>query len=122
LNVEQEDIDLMAKLFDYASLSAEPERVSPSINVIPRHCLVASEVVSNIGPQSLRSTSDASPIIETGPIHPDPLVAQEDIDWPNEDFEILPDVTNEWSFFGRPWSTYSSEGPAQLSQYFDPTN
>ncbi|KAK5045937.1 hypothetical protein LTR84_008723 [Exophiala bonariae] len=122
VNVEQEDIDLMAKLFDYASLSAEPERVSPATNLVPRHCLVASELASNIAPQSLRSTSDDSPIMETGQILPDPLVAHEELGWPNEDFEVFPDVTNEWSFFGRPWSTYSSEGPTQLTQYFDPTN
>lgn len=116
MNVEQEDIDLMAKLFDYAALSAEQERRAPPVmnSSTPRHRLeAASDLASNLGPQGIIMTSNNdSAAIETRQIRADPPAVPEDFDWPNEDFDIFPDFTNHWSFFGRPWSTYPPEGPA----------
>lgn len=111
MNVEQEDIDLMAKLFDYAALSAEQEKISPVVGSTLRHRLEASDLASGLVPQSTISTSNDSAVIETRQIHPDSLAVPEELDWPNEDFDIFPDVANDWSFFGRPWSTYSVDGP-----------
>lgn len=112
MSVEQEDIDLMAKLFDYAAISAEQEMISPVMNSTPPHRLEDSDLASNLVPQSIITTTNDSAVIETRQIRSDPLAVPEELDWPNEDFDIFPDVTNDWSFFGRPWSTYCSEGPA----------
>jgi hypothetical protein len=112
VNVEQEDIDLMAKLFDYAVLSAEQERISPAADSTPRHGLETSDLASSdLVPRSIISTSNDSAVIETRPIRADPLATavSEGLDWPNEDFGIFPDIANDWSFFGRPWSTHFSE-------------
>ena len=110
MNVEQEDIDLMAKLFDYAALSAELERISSAINSTPRHGLEASDMTSSLVTHSIISASNDAAVIETRQIRSDSLAVPEELDWPNEEFDIFPDASNDWSFFGRPWSTHFSEG------------
>lgn len=109
MNVEQEDIDLMAKLFDYAALSTQQERISPLINSSLRHHPEASDTASNTVLQRILSAPNDSPATETGHIRPDQLAVSEELDWPTEDFDIFPAVTNDWTFFGRPWSTHFPE-------------
>lgn len=111
VNVEQEDLDLMAKLFDYAALSVEQEKPSYVLDSTPRHGLEPSDMTSSLLPQSITSASTDSAVVETRQIRSYPLAVPEGIDWPNEDFDIFPDVTNDWSFFGLPWSTHFSGAP-----------
>lgn len=100
MGVEQDDIDLMAKLFDYAALSAEQG-----------HDVEASDMASNPVLQSDMSASNDSAVMETRQIRSDALAAPETLGWTNEDFDVFPEITNDWSFFGRPWSTHFSEEP-----------
>lgn len=109
MHVDQEDIDLMAKLFDYAALSDDPGR-TPVNNSTPRRRSEAPDTAVNCFPQSIVSTSDDSTVIEPRNIRTDPLAVSEELDWPTGYFNTFPDVTNDWSFLGQRWSTHFSEG------------
>lgn len=111
MGVEQDDIDLMAKLFDYAALSAEQEKTSPVMDLTPQHGVETSDMASNPVLQSDMSASNDSAVMETRQIRSDALAAPEELGWTNEDFDVFPEITNDWSFFGRPWSTHFSEDP-----------
>jgi hypothetical protein len=112
VNVEQEDIDLMAKLFDYAALSDGQVGISPDMNATPRSRTKASDSALNLVPQNIISASDDLTVIETRPIRPDPPAVTEEFDWTNELFDISADFTNDWSFLGQRWSTIKIAQPA----------
>lgn len=122
VTVEPEDLNLMAKLFDYAALSIVQEKIPPVINSTPQNRPEGSDTASNAVPHSIISASDDSAAIGTQQSRPDPLAMPEELDWPSETSHIFPDFTNDLSFFGRPWSTHFSEGSTYLGQYFDSSN
>ena len=99
MNVEQEDLDLMAELFDYAALAIEQERTSPVLSSATRHSFQPPNMASNILPETITSASNDSAAVESRQNRSYPLTVPEPIDWPNEDFDIFPDVTNDWSFW-----------------------
>lgn len=110
MNVEQEDIDLMAKLFDYAALSSKHGMVVSSItaNSTPRDRPEASDSAVNFV-QAIAPASEDLAAMETRDINLEPLAVPEELDWPNGYFDTSADMTNDWSFLGQRWSTHFSE-------------
>jgi hypothetical protein len=111
VNVDQEDIDLMAKLFDYAAISAGHVGISPEASTTSQAQPRASNSALNLGAQNIIPVSDdLTAVIETRPIRTDSMVVPEELDWNNELFDMSADATVDWSFLGQRWSTHFPEG------------
>ncbi|KAL2204251.1 hypothetical protein CC79DRAFT_1372259 [Sarocladium strictum] len=112
VNVNQEDIDLMAKLFDYAAISDEQQVANPpgTSSTTSQSRPQASDSTSNLVPHDTIPASADLTEIGTQLVRPDPLAGPGELDWSNEVFDISADFTNDWSFLGQRWSTHFPEG------------
>ncbi|EXJ88753.1 hypothetical protein A1O3_01817 [Capronia epimyces CBS 606.96] len=113
--IEPEDIALMWKLFDYASLSSEQKaspEVTPPAAFQDRHDMVNADQAYNLVPNNFVTESNTNnwPVVENRQaaahqerepltdLFPDQL----------EGFDSAQEFTDDWSLFGRPWSVYFS--------------
>ena len=111
MNVEQEDIDLMAKLFDYAALSTEQPTVSdPMTNSTRRHRHEGSDPRLNYFPRSAIPLPSVSAGMDMPQVHAESLAVPENVDWSIDDLDIFPEMMNDSTFLGQRWSTYLPEG------------
>ncbi len=120
--VEQEDIDLMWKLFDYAALSRDQRTTGTSGGsmVTPTPAEVQDHRSQLSGPAAVGynvvpdnnfvSEPHEWPVVDTQPQAPPDRMGLNDL-FPGamEDFDVPQEFTEDWSFFGRPWSAYFSE-------------
>lgn len=112
MNVEQEDIDLMAELFDYAALSIGQPRVSPMAESTRRQRHEGSNSPPNHFPQSAIPASSDSDVMDMRQGHAESLAVPDNPDWSIDDLDVFPEMMNDSTFLGQRWSTYLPEEAA----------